>query len=32
MDCTFVIVTHNEILASKSDRKILIKDGLILNE
>ncbi len=32
MDCTFVIVTHNEELANKSDRKILIKDGLIFNE
>jgi len=32
MDCTFVIVTHNEVLANKSDRKILIKDGLIFNE
>ena len=31
-DCTFVIVTHNEALANKSDRKILIKDGLIFNE
>ncbi|MAD12447.1 MAG: lipoprotein-releasing system ATP-binding protein LolD [Flavobacteriaceae bacterium] len=31
-DCTFVIVTHNEILGDKSDRKILIKDGLIFNE
>lgn len=31
-DCTFVIVTHNEVLANKSDRKILIKDGLIFNE
>ncbi len=31
-NCTFVIVTHNETLANKSDRKILIKDGLIFNE
>ncbi|MBN09159.1 MAG: lipoprotein-releasing system ATP-binding protein LolD [Flavobacteriaceae bacterium] len=28
-DCTFVIVTHNEMLANKSDRKIYIKDGHI---
>ncbi|MFQ3351706.1 MAG: lipoprotein-releasing system ATP-binding protein [Candidatus Marivariicella framensis] len=32
MDCTFVIVTHNEVLANKSDRKILIKDGVIFND
>tara|TARA_B110000444_G_C18790895_1_gene572401 strand:- start:401 stop:1069 length:669 start_codon:yes stop_codon:yes gene_type:complete len=32
MGCTFVIVTHNEELANKSDRKILIKDGLIFND
>lgn len=28
---TFVIVTHNNELANMSDRKITIKDGLILN-
>ena len=26
---TFVIVTHNEELASLSDRKVLIKDGVV---
>jgi len=29
---TFVIVTHNEELAEMSDRKIMMKDGLIINE
>ena len=29
---TFVIVTHNEDLANMSDRKLLMKDGLIIHE
>ncbi|MGB1205192.1 MAG: ABC transporter ATP-binding protein [Chitinophagales bacterium] len=29
---TFVIVTHNEELANMSDRKLLMKDGLIIHE
>jgi len=29
---TFIIVTHNENLANKSDRKIIIKDGKVYNE
>lgn len=28
---TFVIVTHNESLAEKADRKLIMKDGKILN-
>lgn len=28
---TFVIVTHNENLADMADRKVLMKDGLIIN-
>ncbi|MCG9879931.1 MAG: ATP-binding cassette domain-containing protein, partial [Bacteroidia bacterium] len=28
---TFVIVTHNQNLASKSDRQLLIKDGVIID-
>jgi len=28
---TFVIVTHNEHLAAMADRKVLMKDGLIIN-
>ena len=28
---TFVIVTHNNSLASMADRKIIIKDGIILS-
>lgn len=31
-DQTFVIVTHNEDLAGLSDRKVLMKDGLILQQ
>ena len=29
-DQTFVIVTHNEELAKMADRKLVMKDGLIL--
>ncbi len=29
---TFVIVTHNEALAAMSDRKLLMRDGLIINQ
>ncbi len=29
---TFIIVTHNEELATMADRKITMRDGLILNE
>jgi len=28
---TFVIVTHNEILSDMSDRKLIMKDGVIIN-
>ena len=31
-DQTFVIVTHNEHLADLSDRKVLMKDGLIVQD
>jgi len=31
MQQTFVIVTHNENLAEMADRKVLMKDGLIIN-
>jgi lipoprotein-releasing system ATP-binding protein len=27
---TFVIVTHNEALANMADRKLVMKDGLIV--
>ena len=30
-DQTFVIVTHNEELANMADRKLIMKDGLIVN-
>lgn len=30
MDQTFVIVTHNETLADMSDRKVVMKDGIII--
>lgn len=29
---TFVIVTHNEILSDMSDRKLVMKDGVIINQ
>ena len=29
---TFVIVTHNELLANMADRKLTIRDGMILDE
>ena len=28
---TFIIITHNEELASMADRKLLMKDGVIVN-
>ncbi len=28
---TFVIVTHNDLLAAKADKKLIMKDGLIIN-
>jgi lipoprotein-releasing system ATP-binding protein len=28
---TFIIVTHNEELANLADRKVLMKDGLIVD-
>ncbi len=28
---TFVIVTHNVLLAAKADKKLMMKDGLIIN-
>ena len=31
LGCTFVIVTHNEELAERVDRKILLKDGKIIS-
>ena len=31
MDQTFVIVTHNQELANMSDRKLVMKDGIIIN-
>ncbi len=31
-NCSFVIVTHNTLLADRSDRKIELVDGQILNE
>ncbi len=29
---TFIIVTHNELLADKADKKFVMKDGLIMND
>ncbi len=31
-DQTFVIVTHNDVLADMSDRKLVMKDGIIENQ
>jgi lipoprotein-releasing system ATP-binding protein len=31
-DHTFIVVTHNEDLANIADRKLLMKDGLIINQ
>jgi len=31
LDQTFIIVTHNEALANKADRKVTMKDGLIMS-
>ncbi|MGB1040143.1 MAG: ABC transporter ATP-binding protein [Flavobacteriales bacterium] len=28
---TFIIVTHNEVLSNMSDRKLIMKDGVIIN-
>ena len=30
-DQTFIIVTHNDLLAEKADKKLVMKDGLIVN-
>ena len=30
INCTFVIVTHNQLLAKKADRQIIINDGRII--
>jgi lipoprotein-releasing system ATP-binding protein len=30
LDQTFVIITHNELLANRADRKLLMQDGLIV--
>jgi lipoprotein-releasing system ATP-binding protein len=30
INCTFVIVTHNQSLAKKADRQIVINDGKII--
>jgi lipoprotein-releasing system ATP-binding protein len=32
LEQTFVIVTHNETLANMSDRKLVMKDGIIENQ
>lgn len=31
-DQTFIIVTHNELLAQQADKKLMMKDGYIMNE
>ena len=30
INCTFIIVTHNQSLAKKADRQIVINDGKII--
>ena len=30
INCTFIIVTHNQLLAKKADRQIIINDGRII--
>ncbi len=30
INCTFIIVTHNQSLAKKADRQIILNDGRII--